>query len=160
MPRLRIEASNYDFNDWNGVQDFSPWFTAFCDLLEMSMLFVFATTRFRRASLEEVRLRIFNSDAPIGPVQPANLKSGCTIPWLLIAKPGALTAPLVGIDSLRRVYLNYRQTTWEELRRDLEGALRGLPAQVVYLDGDNDILFMDAAQALDTIQGLGARAIL
>lgn len=109
---------------------------------------------------EEVRLRIFNSDAPIGPVQPANLKSGCTIPWLLIAKPGALTAPLVGIDSLRRVYLNYRQTTWEELRRDLEGALRGLPAQVVYLDGDNDILFMDAAQALDTIQGLGARAIL
>jgi hypothetical protein len=28
------------------------------------------------------------------------------------------------------------------------------------LDGDNDILFMDAAQALDTIQGLGARAIL
>jgi hypothetical protein len=46
MPRLRIEASNYDFNDWNGVQDFSPWFTAFCELLGMSMLFVFATTPF------------------------------------------------------------------------------------------------------------------
>jgi biopolymer transport protein ExbD len=78
----------------------------------------------------------------------------------VIANPGGLTAPLIRIDSMRRVYLNYRQTSWEELPKDLEGALRGLPAQAVYFDADNDILFMDAARALDTIQGLGARAIL
>jgi biopolymer transport protein ExbD len=76
------------------------------------------------------------------------------------ANPGGLAAPLVRIDSMRRLYLNYRQTTWEELPRDLDGALRGQPAQVVYFDADNDVLFMDAARALDTIEGLGARAIL
>jgi biopolymer transport protein ExbD len=305
-PRLQIEASYHDFNEWDGVRDFSLWFTAFCELLGMSMLFVFATTHFTRESLEEIRLRISNTDAPIGAVPPANLKSERTVPWLLLlgiiglttgvvlfatamywhdagdfsfvddliaklqmvsllsagaglaslaayrfrwlrgqprgiclspflpehkpvwgitglhhrrfpsrggwemnpvknlptvalicsltwfvwvvpvwilyaaghpgsrglfvsiprkgvpatANPGGLTAPVVRIDSMRRLYLNYKQTTWEELPRDLDGALRGLPAQIVYFDADNDILFMDAARALDTIQGLGARAIL
>lgn len=305
-PRLQIEASYYDFKQWDGVQDSSLWFSAFCELLGLSMLFVFATTHFREDSLEEVRLRIFNTDPPIGPVPPANLKSGRAFPWLLIlgtlgvtagivlfatarhwydagyfffvddltaklqtvslfsagaglaslvayrlawlrrqprgfslspslpehkpvwgitglrnrrisardgwavnpvknlptialvssltwfvwlvpmwilyaggqyisrglfvsiprkgvpliANPGGLTAPLVSIDSMRRVYLDYKQTTWEELPRDLEGALRGLPVQVVYLDADSDTLFMDVAKALDIIQGLRAKAIL
>jgi biopolymer transport protein ExbD len=305
-PRLQIEASYYDFNEWDGVRDFSLWFTAFCELLGMSMLFVFATTHFRRESLEEVRLRIFNTDAPICPVPLAKLKSGRTFPWLLIfgitgvttgallfaaemhwydagdfdflddlnaklqivslfsasaglaslvayrfawlrrqprgfsvspplpehkpawgitglrlrrfparggwamnpvknlptialvcsltwfvwlvpmwivyaggqhsshgllvsiprigvpmsASPAGLTASLVRIDSMDRVYLNYKQTTWEELPAGLEQELRGLPAPFVYLDVDNDILFMDVAKALDIIQGIGAKAIL
>jgi biopolymer transport protein ExbD len=304
-PRLQIEASYYDFNERDGVRDFSLWFTAFCELLGMSMLFVFATTHFRRESLEQVRLRIFNT-APIGPVPAAKLKSGRTFPWLLVfgiscvttgallfaaamhsygardfdfrddlnaelqivslfsavaglaslvayrfaslrrqpcgfsvspplpeykpawgitglrlrrfpargawavnpvknlptialvcsltwfvwlvptwfvfargqhtshgfwvsiprtgvpvrARPAGLTAPLVRIDSRRRVYLNYKQTTWEELPAGLQQELRGLPAVVVYFDGDSDLPFMDAARALDIIQGLGAKAIL
>ena len=76
------------------------------------------------------------------------------------ASPAGLTASLVRIDSMDRVYLNYKQTTWEELPAGLEQELRGLPAPFVYLDVDNDILFMDVAKALDIIQGIGAKAIL
>jgi biopolymer transport protein ExbD len=304
-PRLQIEASYYDFNEWDNVQSFSIWFTAFCELLGLSMLFVFMTTHFRAESLEDVRLRIFDTDAPIDLVPAAHIKPGRALPWLLIlgiigvatgvvlfaiernwrnadefgsvddlgamlpivslfaagaglaslvacgidglkpqtggtplspslpghklawgitglplrrfparsgwamnpvknlptiavccsltcfvsvmpvwifsagryasrgllvsiprkgvpasANAGGLTAPLVRIDSMRRVYLDYKQTTWEELPRDLEGALRGLPVQVVYLDADSDTLFMDVAKALDIIQGLRAKAIL
>jgi hypothetical protein len=32
-PRLQIGASYHDFNEWDGVQDFSLWFSAFCELL-------------------------------------------------------------------------------------------------------------------------------
>jgi|HubBroStandDraft_6_1064221.scaffolds.fasta_scaffold01624_4 biopolymer transport protein ExbD len=305
-PRLQVEASYHDFNEWDGVRDFSLCFTAFCELLGMSMLFVFATTHFRRESLEEVRLRIFNTDAPIGLLPAAELKSGRTFPWLLIfgitgvtagallfagamhwydagdfdflddlnaklqivslfsagaglaslvgyrfawlrrqprgfllspsfqehkpawgitglrlrrfparggwavnpvknlptialvcsltwfvwlvptwfifargqhtshgllvsiprigvpvsASPAGLMAPLVRIDSMDRVYLNYKQTTWEELPAGLKEELRGLPAPVVYLDAANDMLFMEVAKALDIIQGLSAKAIL
>lgn len=83
-PKLQIEASYYDFDKWENIRDFSLWFSAFCELLGMSMLFVFATTHFKEESLEEVRLRIFNSDAPIGLVPLENLKSGHTFPLLLI----------------------------------------------------------------------------
>jgi biopolymer transport protein ExbD len=429
-PRVQIEASTYDFNEWESIQGFSFWISAFCELLGMSMLFVFATTHLRKESLEEVRLRIFNTDAPVGQVPAAELKTGRTFPlllsfgifgvvvgvasfaatqhwydsqdfvvvdkpvslgpghiktgnfpiqikgqydisieselpyfsydclqyqvlkthwmvtrdgrviahresagnewegpgvpiegtnllsfdaepgtynldveqlsdgrcldagkprirvflsgwdraeydelsarlelvallsfgvgltflfayrfewlrqrprpllfapslpeqrptwgitglrlrrfparsgwamnpvknlptialvcsltwfvwlvpmWILYARgqtlgggrglfvsiprkgipvsanPAGLTAPLVRIDSARHVYLNYKQTTWEELPGGLERALRGLPTTAVYFDADSDILFMDAAQALDIIQGLGAKAIL
>jgi len=73
--------------------------------------------------------------------------------------PG-LTAPLIKIDAKRQLYLNYKQTTWEKLPGGLEQALRGLPVRVVYFDAENDALFMDAAQAIDIIQGSGAKVIL
>jgi len=71
-----------------------------------------------------------------------------------------LAAPLVKIDAKRNVYLNYKQTTWVELPGGLAQALRGLPVRVVYFDGDNDVLFKDAARAIEIIQGLDAKAIL
>jgi len=76
------------------------------------------------------------------------------------ANPVGLTAPLIRIDSMRRVYLNYKQTTREDLPKKLEQELRSLPTPVVYFDADSDIPFMDAAWALDIIQGLGAKTIL
>lgn len=76
------------------------------------------------------------------------------------ASAAGLTAPLVRIDSKRRVYLNYKQTSREDLPKELEQELRSLPTPVVHFDADSDILFMDAAWALDIIQGLGAKAIL
>ena len=56
--------------------------------------------------------------------------------------------------------MNYKETTWEDLPAGLDQALRGLPVRVVYFDGDRDILFMDAARAIDVIQGSDAKAIL
>jgi biopolymer transport protein ExbD len=78
---------------------------------------------------------------------------------LVAASPG-LTAPLVTIDANGRLYLNYKQTTWEELPAGLDQALRVLPVRVVYFEGDNSIRFSDAARAIDIIQSAGARAIL
>lgn len=77
------------------------------------------------------------------------------------AWPG-LTAPLVRVDAHERVYLNYEQTTWEQLPAKLEAALRGLPmrVRVVYVDGDVNIPFMDVARAVDVIEGAGAKPIL
>lgn len=77
------------------------------------------------------------------------------------AWPG-LTAPLVRVDAHERVYLNYEQTTWEQLPAKLEAALRGLPmrVRVVYVDGDADIPFMDVVRAVDVVEGAGARPIL
>ena len=77
-----------------------------------------------------------------------------------VAIASGLTAPLVKIDAKGHPYLNYKQTTWEELPWGLEQALLGLPVRVAYFEGDNDIMFTDAARALDVIQGLGAKAIL
>ncbi len=71
-----------------------------------------------------------------------------------------LVAPLVSIDAKRHVFLNHRPTTWEELPGGMEKALRLLPVREVYFDGDPDILFMDAARAIDVIEGAGAKAIL
>jgi biopolymer transport protein ExbD len=66
----------------------------------------------------------------------------------------------VGIDAKRHIYLNYKETTWEELPEGLEQALLGLPVRVVYFEGDNEIMFMDVARAIDVIQGVRAKAIL
>jgi biopolymer transport protein ExbD len=71
-----------------------------------------------------------------------------------------LTAPLVKIDAKGHLSLNYQQTTWEELPAGLDQALQGLPVRVVYFDGDGNIPFVDAAHAIDIIQGLGAKPIL
>jgi hypothetical protein len=71
-----------------------------------------------------------------------------------------LTAPLVSIDAKQRVYLNYEETTWKELPGGLEQTLRGLPVRVVYFDCDNEIPFMDAARAIDIIEGMDAKVIL
>jgi hypothetical protein len=73
--------------------------------------------------------------------------------------PG-LTAPLVKIDAYGSVYLNYKQTTWEELPTGLDRALAGVPMRVVYVDGDRDAVFMDAVRVIDVAQGLGAKTIL
>lgn len=77
------------------------------------------------------------------------------------AWPG-LTGPLVRVDAHEHVYLNYEQTTWEQLPAKLEAALRGLPmrVRVVYVDGDADIPFMDVVRAVDVVEGAGARPIL
>ncbi len=86
-----------------------------------------------------------------------------SLPWKgvpAVATASGLTAPLVRIDAKRHLYMNYKQTTWEELPEGLEQALLGLPVRVVYFEGDSDIPFMDAARAIDVIQGLGAKAIL
>jgi hypothetical protein len=80
------------------------------------------------------------------------------VPAVAIA-PG-LTAPLIKIEPGGHVYLNYKETTWEQLASLLDQELRRLPIRVVYFEGDNDILFMDASRAIDIIQGLGAKAIL
>jgi biopolymer transport protein ExbD len=77
-----------------------------------------------------------------------------------IATASGLRAPIVGIDAKRHIYLNYKETTWEELPEGLEQALLGLPVRVVYFEGDNEIMFMDVARAIDVIQGVRAKAIL
>jgi biopolymer transport protein ExbD len=73
--------------------------------------------------------------------------------------PG-LTAPLIRVDVKGRVYLNQKETTWEELPSKLEMALRELPMRVVYFEGDAEAVYGDAARAIDVIEGAGARAIL
>jgi len=78
----------------------------------------------------------------------------------LTANTWGLTAPLVTIDAKGRIYLDYKQTTWEKLPSGLDQSLRGLPMRVVYVDGDSKIEFHVAARVIDIIQGQGAKAIL
>jgi len=80
------------------------------------------------------------------------------VPAVAIA-PG-LTAPLVSIDAKRHVFLNYKETTWEKLPAGLEQAFRSQPVRVVYFEGDPDALFMEAARAMDIIEGAGAKTVL
>jgi biopolymer transport protein ExbD len=70
------------------------------------------------------------------------------------------SAPLITIDGKDHIYLNYKQTSWEELPTTLDQALRGLPVRVVYFDGDSRIPFMEAARAIDIIEGLNAIPLL
>jgi biopolymer transport protein ExbD len=71
-----------------------------------------------------------------------------------------LTAPLITIDAKGHVFLNYKPTTWNDLPAELDLALLVLPQRVVYFDADPDILFMDAAYAIDLINAAGAKPIL
>jgi biopolymer transport protein ExbD len=103
-PRLDIVASYYDFNKWDSIQVFSFWLSAFCEVLGVSMLFVFATTHFRKNSLEEVRLRIFNTDAPIVPVPAADLKPERSFPLLLIFGIFGVVAGVVLFAATKRWY--------------------------------------------------------
>jgi hypothetical protein len=88
--------------------------------------------------------------------------------WAFVAHRGVpastltpgLTAPLVEIDAKGRVFLNYKQTTWEELPAVLDRALVDIPVRVVYVDGDSAATFMDVVRAVDIAQGLGVKTIL
>jgi hypothetical protein len=83
QPRLLIEASPYDFNEWDSILSDCILFCVFCELLGVSMLFVFASMRFRKLSFDLLRLRIFNTDAPSDPVPTADVGPGRSIPLLV-----------------------------------------------------------------------------
>ena len=52
QPRLLIEASPYDFDQWDGILSAAVSFCVFCELLGVVMLLVFTTTRFIAGSWE------------------------------------------------------------------------------------------------------------
>lgn len=104
QPRLLIEASPYDFNQWDAILSAAFSFCVFCELLGVTILLVFATTRFRAGSLEEVRLRILDSDAPAGPVPPANLEPRRSFPLLLVFGIFGVAAGIVVFAATKHWY--------------------------------------------------------
>lgn len=65
----------------------------------------------------------------------------------------------VYVDAKRGFFLNGKHVAREELRSKLEEELLRRGVWVVYFEADDNCLYMDAVYAMDTIQGLGAKAI-
>jgi len=65
----------------------------------------------------------------------------------------------VFVDAQRRFLLNGQHVKAEDLRAKLQEALGRQMVWMVYLEADNDCAFMDVMDAMDAIQGLGARVI-
>jgi biopolymer transport protein ExbD len=65
----------------------------------------------------------------------------------------------VYVDAKGRFFVNGNAVTREELRSKLQEELLRRGIWVVYFEADGDCLYMDAAHAIDTIQGLGAKLI-
>lgn len=65
----------------------------------------------------------------------------------------------VYVDKKRAFCVNGKKVPREELRSKLEEELLRRGVWVVYLEADENCLYMDAVYAMDTIQGLGARLI-
>lgn len=65
----------------------------------------------------------------------------------------------VYVDSQRRFLVNGQLIPRDQLRAKLQEELGKRAVWVVYLEADNDSLYMDAIYAMDSIQGLGAKLI-
>ena len=65
----------------------------------------------------------------------------------------------VYIDGKRGFLVNGKQVPREELRSRLQEELLRRGVWVVYFEADGNCLYMDALNAMDTIQGLGAKMI-
>jgi len=80
---------------------------------------------------------------------------------LLAMTVDPFTEPLVvRIDSHNIWYLNAKQISPAELPSALHAALARRASWIVYFDADSDMRFMDAAVALDIIQGARAKVVL
>ena len=58
------------------------------------------------------------------------------------------------------VYVNARETTWDELGNALRGHLKGRPHWVVYVEGASEVAWADVAKAIDVARGLHAEVVL
>ena len=65
----------------------------------------------------------------------------------------------VYVDAKRGFFVNGEAVPREELRSKLQEELLRRGIWVVYFEADGNCLYMDAAYAIDTIQGLGAKLI-
>ncbi len=65
----------------------------------------------------------------------------------------------VYVDARKGFLVNGHPVKREELEAKLKEELSRQMVWTVYLEADSDCLFMDLAQAIDTIQGLGAKVI-
>ena len=71
---------------------------------------------------------------------------------------------IIRIESTRqsppRVYVNSKPVAWKDLGSALTEELKVRSEWVVYVEGDRDLQWNDVANAVDTIRGLHARAVL
>jgi biopolymer transport protein ExbD len=76
-----------------------------------------------------------------------------------IEKSPSTETMAVYVDGKRGFFVNGKQVAREELHSRLLGELVRRGIWVVYFEADGNCPYMDAAYAIDTIQGLGAKLI-
>src|SRR5256712_3142812 len=54
-----------------------------------------------------------------------------------------------------KLKINNEDTTWEGLGPRMETIFRGGAEKIAFVKGDNDVLFMDVARAIDIMRGAG-----
>jgi biopolymer transport protein ExbD len=71
---------------------------------------------------------------------------------------------IIRIESTRqsppRVYVNSKPVAWRDLGSALTEELKVRSEWVVYVEGDRDLQWDDIVNAVDTIRGVHARAVL
>jgi biopolymer transport protein ExbD len=63
-------------------------------------------------------------------------------------------------NGLSRVYVNSKETSWEELRSTIRTQLEVRPRWIVYVQADSDASWRDAVYVIDVARGLHAEVVL
>jgi biopolymer transport protein TolR len=62
---------------------------------------------------------------------------------------------VVQVDKNSKLKINNEDTTWEQLGPRMEQIFKERAEKVAFVKGDNDVLFMDVARAIDIMRGSG-----
>jgi biopolymer transport protein TolR len=55
--------------------------------------------------------------------------------------------------------INNEDVSWEALGSRLEQIFKGRAEKVAFVKGDNDVMFMDVARAIDIVRGAGIEKV-
>src|SRR5215475_14440696 len=62
---------------------------------------------------------------------------------------------VVQVNQNNKVKINNEDTTWEQLGPRIEQIFKDRAEKVAFVKGDNDVMFMDVARAIDIMRGAG-----
>jgi biopolymer transport protein TolR len=62
---------------------------------------------------------------------------------------------VVQVNQNNKLKINNEDTTWEGLGPRMEQIFKDRAEKVAFVKGDNDVLFMDVARAIDVMRGAG-----
>lgn len=96
-------------------------------------------------------------------MQPRSSR-GLPIDWIRRSHISATESPWpetmsVYIAAPEQLSINGKAITWDELEARLREELGQRAEWTVYVEADNDTMFMDTAKVIDTIQGLGGKVV-
>jgi biopolymer transport protein ExbB/TolQ/biopolymer transport protein ExbD len=74
--------------------------------------------------------------------------------------PIVVTVMKKSTNGLPTIYVNSKETTWNDLSHTLRSQLEVRPHWIVYVEGEDDAWWQDVANAIDAARGLHAEVVL